>query len=43
MKKILKMLVGYGSCIVIQLVAGLLCAAITTPIINWVTDDDKLD
>lgn len=43
MKKIFKMVVGYSACIVVQLVIGLIGAAITTPIINWVTDVDKLD
>ena len=41
MKKFFKMLVGYSTCIVVQLVFGLICAAVTTPIINWISEDDE--
>lgn len=43
MKKIFKMVVGYSACIAIQLVIGLLCAAITTPIVDWITDADTFE
>lgn len=41
MKKLFKMLIGYSACIVVQVVIGLLCASITTPIIDWISEDDR--
>ena len=43
MKKFFKMFVGYSACVAVQLVFGLLCTAVTTPIIDWISNDDKLD